>query len=67
MRFSDALLIAGFFAALGFFGWALLRALDRPEVVVSYSTGECRQVLFMDGTRGDCARLPAEYDVVWGE
>lgn len=64
---KDTLLVAGFFVALGFFGWALLRALDRPEVVVSHSTGECRQVNYMDGTHGDCARLPEEYDVVWGE
>ena len=67
MKSSDVFIVVCFCAAVGFFGWALLRALDRPEVIMSYSTGECRRVDLADGTHGDCSKLPERYDIVWGK
>lgn len=67
MKASDMMAVAGFIAALGFFGYAFLRAVDTPDVIFSYSTGECRRVDLPDGSRGDCARLPERYNHIWGE
>ena len=63
---------------LNFLGWitavitiltlctvALCKALNTPEVEVSYSTKKCVRVVYMDGTITDCAKLPKKYDIVW--
>lgn len=47
--------------------WSVVGALNKPEVVFSWSTGQCLEVNYMDGTKGDCSNLPAKYDHVWGE
>ena len=41
--------------------------LDTPDVIFSYSTGECRRVDMPDGTHGDCSHLPERYNHVWGK
>lgn len=63
---------------LNFLGWcvavivilalctvALCKALNTPEVEISYSTQQCKRVVYMDGTITDCAKLPEKYDIVW--
>lgn len=45
----------------------IYNALGTPEVVFSWSTGECLEVNYMDGTKGDCNNLPEKYDHVWGK
>lgn len=44
---------------------ALCKALNTPEVEISYSTQQCKRVVYMNGTITDCAKLPKKYDVVW--
>lgn len=63
---------------LNFLGWcvavitimalctvALCKALNTPEVEISYSTKQCVRVVYMDGTITDCSKLPEKYDRVW--
>ena len=45
--------------------YLILRALDTPEVEISWSTKECKRVVYMDGTTTNCDVLPERYDVVW--
>lgn len=45
---------------------ALVRTLaGRPDVHVSYLTQECVQVINADGSAGDCAKLPENYNKIW--
>ena len=44
---------------------ALCKALNTPEVEISYSTKQCVRVVYMDGTITDCSKLPEKYDRVW--
>ena len=44
---------------------ALCKALNTPEVEISYSTKQCVRVVYMDGTITDCSKLPKKYDRVW--
>lgn len=44
---------------------ALCKALNTPEVEISYSTKQCVRVVYMDGTITDCSKLPEKYDIVW--
>ena len=44
---------------------ALCKALNTPEVEISYSTKQCIRVVYMDGTITDCSKLPEKYDRVW--
>ena len=44
---------------------ALCKALNTPEVEISYSTKRCVRVVYMDGTITDCSVLPKKYDRVW--
>lgn len=44
---------------------ALCKALNTPEVEISYSTKRCVRVVYMDGTITDCSVLPKKYDKVW--
>lgn len=63
---------------LNFLGWCvavitimtlctvvLCKALNTPEVEISYSTKQCVRVVYMDGTITDCSKLPEKYDRVW--
>lgn len=45
--------------------YLILRALDTPEVEFSWSSKECKRVVYMNGTTTDCEVLPERYDVVW--
>jgi hypothetical protein len=36
-----------------------------PEVEMSWSTKECKRVVYMDGTITNCDVLPENYDIVW--
>jgi hypothetical protein len=45
--------------------YLILRALDMPEVEMSWSTKECKRVVYMDGTVTNCDVLPENYDIVW--
>lgn len=47
--------------------WSVAHAANTPEVVFSWSTKQCIEVNYMDGTKGDCSNLPSKYDHVWGE
>ena len=47
--------------------YLILRALDTPEVEFSWSTKECKKVVYMDGTITNCDVLPDRYDIVWGK
>ena len=44
---------------------ALCKALNTPEVEISYSTKKCIRVVYMDGKITDCSKLPEKYDRVW--
>ena len=44
---------------------ALCKALNTPEVEISYSTKRCVRVVYMDGTITDCSVLPKKYNKVW--
>ena len=44
---------------------ALCKALNTPEVEISYSTKQCVRFVYMDGTITDCSKLPKKYDRVW--
>ena len=44
---------------------ALCKALNTPEVEISYSTKRCVRVVYMDGRITDCSVLPKKYDKVW--
>jgi hypothetical protein len=44
---------------------ALCKALNTPEVEISYSTKRCVRVVYMDGRITDCSVLPKKYDRVW--
>lgn len=63
---------------LNFLGWcvvlltiftlctvALCKALNTPEVEISYSTKRCIRVVYMDGKITNCDTLPQKYDRVW--
>lgn len=43
----------------------LYKALNTPEVEISYSTKQCVRVVYMDGKITDCSKLPKKYDRVW--
>lgn len=43
----------------------LYKALNTPEVEISYSTKQCIRVVYMDGKITDCSKLPEKYDRVW--
>lgn len=47
-------------------GALMCKQLDRPDVIFSYSTGECLRVDNADGTHGSCDNIPDEYNHVWG-
>lgn len=49
----------------GFVFYLILKALDAPEVEMSWSTKECKRVVYMDGTVTNCDVLPEQYDVIW--
>lgn len=63
------LLMAG--ASIYFLVWAMLQAVDMPEVHVSSATGKCVRVVdFRAKDEGresaySCDRLPDKYDRVW--
>ena len=44
---------------------ALCKALNTPEVEISYSTKRCVRVVYMDGRITDCSVLPKKYSKVW--
>ena len=60
-------LLLGLFtvASLVFFCVSMHSALNTPEVELSYSTKQCKRVVYMDGTITDCSVLPKKYDIVW--
>lgn len=68
MRAADIFLgtLAGFML-FGLIAFAFLTYTDTPDVIFSYSTGECRRVDLPDGSHGDCAHLPERYNHVWGK
>lgn len=45
----------------------IIDALDRPEVIMSWSSRQCLRVINTDGTDGDCNHLPDKYELIWGE
>lgn len=47
--------------------YLILRALNTPEVEFSWSTKECKRVVYMDGKITNCDVLPNRYDIVWGK
>lgn len=48
-------------------GYMLGVQLDYPDVIYSYKTKECKQVIYADGTQGSCEKLPEKYNFIWGE
>ena len=42
-------------------------AMNTPDVIYSYSTKQCKEVIYADGTKGDCDNLPEKYNFYWGE
>jgi hypothetical protein len=45
---------------------AIETALDRPDVHISNSTGECVRVLnYVEGDSYSCDNLPSKYNKVW--
>lgn len=66
---AAGLLMAG--VSVSFLVWAMLQAVDMPEVHVSSATGECVAVVdFRTKDEGreseySCDRLPDRYDRVW--
>ena len=52
--------------ATGGFTYLMLDAASMPDVWVSYSTGECVQVLnYADGDNYSCENMPSKYNHVW--
>lgn len=49
------------------FAYAFVKFTDTPDVIFSYSTGECMKVINADGTEGSCDNLPTTYNHVWGK
>jgi len=59
---------AGLAAAilLSLFLNSIEKALDRPDVHISHSTGECIRVLnYAENDRYSCDNLPSKYNKVW--
>jgi hypothetical protein len=45
---------------------AVETSLDRPDVHISHSTGECVKVLnYVEGDSYSCNNLPSKYNKVW--
>lgn len=55
------------FSLFVFIMYMILEALDTPEVEFSWSTKQCKQVVYMNGEITDCSILPKKYDLVWVE
>jgi hypothetical protein len=70
-KHSDSKVLKGiligslFLLVWGIVIYLILRALDTPEVEISWSTKECKRVVYMNGTTTNCDVLPERYDVVW--
>jgi hypothetical protein len=48
------------------FANAIETSLDRPDVHISHSTGECIRVLnYAENDRYSCDNLPSKYNKVW--
>lgn len=41
--------------------------LETPDVEFSWSTKQCVQVIYGDGTIGTCDKMPSRYNHVWVE
>lgn len=49
------------------FVFALVRAIDTPDVIFSWETKQCVKVINADGSAGDCNNLPDRYTHIWGK
>lgn len=53
---------------LGLGARSVIRSIaDQPDVYTSYLTRECVRVENVDGTAGDCNKLPERYNNIWVE
>lgn len=60
----NSVMIAAFAAAvLG----TVVYAMSIPDVVVSYSTGNCVEVINYADTNYSCENMPTKYNHVWSE
>ena len=48
-------------------GYIIGNQLNYPDVIYSYSTKQCKEVIYADGTKGDCNNIPKKYNFYWGE
>ena len=53
-------------AAAGFL-YAADYALSLPDVVVSYETNQCVEVINYADTTGSCENMPSKFNHVWAE
>jgi len=63
---KDALFTLGLAAPLvGLLGFIVLDATAMPDVHVSYSTGECVEVINYADTDYSCENYPVKFNHVW--
>jgi hypothetical protein len=62
-----SILIGSFFAGVAVAGLFLvvLNAVSMPDVMVSYSSGECVEVVNYSDDNFSCDNLPSRYNHVW--
>lgn len=53
--------------ASGLFITAVCMYTNKPDVIFSYSTGKCVEVINVDGSKGDCNKLPEKYNHYWSK
>jgi hypothetical protein len=56
--------IFGFITLLYFVGF---KALMMPDVLVSYSTNECVEVINYDKAQYSCENMPRKYNHIWAK
>lgn len=65
---KDVLLdFIGIIIVVSILTYAFFKSTDTPDVIFSYSTGECVKVINADGTKGNCDNLPTTYNHIWGK
>lgn len=60
----NSVMVAGFAAVL--LG-GVVYAMSIPDVVVSYSTGNCVEVINYTDANYSCENMPTKYNHVWSE
>lgn len=54
-----------FLVFIGVCGYMMVQAVNISDVVYSYSTKQCVQVINSDATSGSCNKIPLKYNKVW--